>query len=72
MERPADFPKLQMVWYLDLSDRDPSHRKANQAWTCLGLAIRLAQGVSQRERADREPRQYSLMSRQQIGLRESK
>lgn len=36
---------LHMTWYLDLSDRDSSHRKAGQAWTCLGLAIRLAQGI---------------------------
>ncbi|KAF9654413.1 hypothetical protein BDM02DRAFT_3182209 [Thelephora ganbajun] len=36
---------LQMTWYLDLSDRDSSHRKSSQAWTCLGLAIRLAHGI---------------------------
>lgn len=41
------FSKLQMTWYLDLSDRDHSRRKSSQAWTCLGLAIRLAHGVSQ-------------------------
>lgn len=46
---PLTFSKLQMTWYLDLSDRDPSHRKSSQAWTCLGLAIRLAHGVSCRE-----------------------
>jgi len=36
---------LQMTWYLDLSDRGPSHRKSSQAWACLGLAVRLAHGI---------------------------
>ena len=72
MKRPSDLSKLQMTWYLDLSDREPSHRKSSQAWTCLGLAIRLAHGVSQQGGADCELDRYSLMTRQQIGLRESR